>query len=257
MNLEECFSPKRASVTPTNSVLLPLSDLPSYLNCVLKGLGLHTEARTSFITYDSHPFLINPSDPLVGTGFHPSTSTPMSLSALFPSRSMQRRPSLISHHPPMWSHAFSWFSEVSKQPSCLVGLRRSKEQRRMLEFGLISSESKRKRWRTRLFSEFWSGVGWKSSLEIAFVCSLLSCFHFRFSFSFRMITIVGAYLVLQSTSPGEARIGDDTDTFTGKYGRWSFVKRTTLTCLAPSASIIECCGMLPYVKAIKKESWLG
>lgn len=47
----EYFVPSEASVNPTNAILLALSDLPSYLDKVLNVLGLHTEARTSFITY--------------------------------------------------------------------------------------------------------------------------------------------------------------------------------------------------------------
>ncbi|KAJ7587362.1 hypothetical protein C8J56DRAFT_941774 [Mycena floridula] len=47
----EPFLPLSASVESKNSVLLSLKDLPSYLNRTLLALGLHTEARTSFITY--------------------------------------------------------------------------------------------------------------------------------------------------------------------------------------------------------------
>ena len=37
-------------MNPGNSVLLPISMVPSYLDEALKALALHTEARTSFIT---------------------------------------------------------------------------------------------------------------------------------------------------------------------------------------------------------------
>ncbi|KAJ7587379.1 hypothetical protein C8J56DRAFT_1081559 [Mycena floridula] len=47
----EPFLPLSASVESKNSVLLSLKDLPSYLDRTLLALGLHTEARTSFITY--------------------------------------------------------------------------------------------------------------------------------------------------------------------------------------------------------------
>ncbi|KAI9442945.1 hypothetical protein H4582DRAFT_1921437 [Lactarius indigo] len=47
----ETFDPSCPSVKPHNSVLLPTSKLPGYLDVVLKALTLHTEARTSFITY--------------------------------------------------------------------------------------------------------------------------------------------------------------------------------------------------------------
>ena len=37
-------------VRPGNSVLLPVHRLPKYLDNILIAMGLHTEARTSFIT---------------------------------------------------------------------------------------------------------------------------------------------------------------------------------------------------------------
>ncbi|KAH9073483.1 hypothetical protein EDB83DRAFT_2219533 [Lactarius deliciosus] len=45
------FDPARPSVKPGDSVLLPTSKVPGYLDVALKALTLHTEARTSFITY--------------------------------------------------------------------------------------------------------------------------------------------------------------------------------------------------------------
>ncbi|KAH8986038.1 hypothetical protein EDB86DRAFT_2809695 [Lactarius hatsudake] len=47
----ETFDPAHPSVKPGDSVLLPTSKVPAYLDVVLKALALHTEARTSFITY--------------------------------------------------------------------------------------------------------------------------------------------------------------------------------------------------------------
>ncbi|KAI9453253.1 hypothetical protein BJY52DRAFT_1153307 [Lactarius psammicola] len=47
----ETFDPSCPSVSPSDTVLLPTSKLPGYLDVVLKALALHTEARTSFITY--------------------------------------------------------------------------------------------------------------------------------------------------------------------------------------------------------------
>ncbi|KAH9060150.1 hypothetical protein EDB87DRAFT_1728936, partial [Lactarius vividus] len=44
------FDPAHPSVKPGDSVLLPTSRVPGYLDVVLKALALHTEARTSFIT---------------------------------------------------------------------------------------------------------------------------------------------------------------------------------------------------------------
>ena len=46
----ETFDPARPSLNPGDSVLLPISEVPGYLDVVLRALALHTEARTSFIT---------------------------------------------------------------------------------------------------------------------------------------------------------------------------------------------------------------
>ncbi|KLO11501.1 hypothetical protein SCHPADRAFT_905930 [Schizopora paradoxa] len=47
------FDPARACdwMTPPSSVVLPIKEVPQYLDVALKTLTLHTEARTSFITY--------------------------------------------------------------------------------------------------------------------------------------------------------------------------------------------------------------
>lgn len=45
------FDPSRPIITPEDAVLLSVDKLPMYLDHVLKALTLHTEARTSFITY--------------------------------------------------------------------------------------------------------------------------------------------------------------------------------------------------------------
>lgn len=44
------FEPGTAEVLPSESVLLPAQKTTSYLDDALTALGLHTEARTSFIT---------------------------------------------------------------------------------------------------------------------------------------------------------------------------------------------------------------
>ena len=49
----ETFDPARPSLSPGDSILLPIGKIPSYIDAALKALTLHTEARTSFITYDS------------------------------------------------------------------------------------------------------------------------------------------------------------------------------------------------------------
>ncbi len=52
------FDPVRACdwLTPESSVVLPINKTTSYLDVALKALTLHTEARTSFITYvHNHP----------------------------------------------------------------------------------------------------------------------------------------------------------------------------------------------------------
>jgi hypothetical protein len=53
---EEHFSPILSNLSPSDSVLLPTREVPSYLDKALAALGLHVEARTSFITYVcTHP----------------------------------------------------------------------------------------------------------------------------------------------------------------------------------------------------------
>jgi hypothetical protein len=46
----EIFNPSRPSVTHSNSVVHSTEKFPSYLDQVMQAMGLHTEARTSFIT---------------------------------------------------------------------------------------------------------------------------------------------------------------------------------------------------------------
>ncbi|QRV96149.1 ubiquitin family protein [Ceratobasidium sp. AG-Ba] len=45
------FDPARPSLTPADSVVLPLDKVTEYIDDALLSLGLHTEARCSFITY--------------------------------------------------------------------------------------------------------------------------------------------------------------------------------------------------------------
>ncbi|KAG9090127.1 hypothetical protein FRC06_001215 [Ceratobasidium sp. 370] len=45
------FNPARPVITPANSVLLPSDKVTGYIDDALMSLGLHTEARCSFITY--------------------------------------------------------------------------------------------------------------------------------------------------------------------------------------------------------------
>ncbi|KAF8603244.1 hypothetical protein BDV93DRAFT_544910 [Ceratobasidium sp. AG-I] len=45
------FDPLRARLEPSNSALLPLDKATAYIDDTLLALGLHAEARTSFITY--------------------------------------------------------------------------------------------------------------------------------------------------------------------------------------------------------------
>ncbi|KAJ6461105.1 hypothetical protein C8R45DRAFT_1029194 [Mycena sanguinolenta] len=47
----QSFSPLTCDLSPADSVLITVRDITPYLDKVLAGLGLHTEARTSFITY--------------------------------------------------------------------------------------------------------------------------------------------------------------------------------------------------------------
>ncbi|KAF6748214.1 hypothetical protein DFP72DRAFT_578678 [Ephemerocybe angulata] len=54
---EESFVPNRATLDASNSVVLEVAKMTPYLDSSLKALGLHVEARTSFITY-WHPSLL-------------------------------------------------------------------------------------------------------------------------------------------------------------------------------------------------------
>ncbi|KAF8603243.1 hypothetical protein BDV93DRAFT_544909 [Ceratobasidium sp. AG-I] len=45
------FDPSKPIVTPDNAALLPIEKVTAYMDDALISLGLHTEARTSFITY--------------------------------------------------------------------------------------------------------------------------------------------------------------------------------------------------------------
>jgi len=47
----ETFNPSRPALSAQDSVLLPVDNITGYLDSALKALGLHTEARTSFITH--------------------------------------------------------------------------------------------------------------------------------------------------------------------------------------------------------------
>ncbi|KAG1812599.1 uncharacterized protein BJ212DRAFT_1276757 [Suillus subaureus] len=47
----DTFSPTSSSLSDTDSVVIPVDKITVYLDKSLKVLGLHTEARTSFITY--------------------------------------------------------------------------------------------------------------------------------------------------------------------------------------------------------------
>jgi hypothetical protein len=53
-NTEE-FDPLYPSVDPNDSVLLPKSKLPGYLDLALKALSLNPEARNAFITFVFFP----------------------------------------------------------------------------------------------------------------------------------------------------------------------------------------------------------
>ena len=50
------FDPSCPSLSPDDSILLPIGKVAGYLDVTLKALTLHTEARTSFITYASSPY---------------------------------------------------------------------------------------------------------------------------------------------------------------------------------------------------------
>ena len=47
----EAFDPTNNSLNDENAVVISVDDITPYLDAALKVLGLHIEARTSFITY--------------------------------------------------------------------------------------------------------------------------------------------------------------------------------------------------------------
>ena len=47
----EMFNPNDACLSDNNSVVISVDNVTPYLDTALKALGLHTEARTSFITF--------------------------------------------------------------------------------------------------------------------------------------------------------------------------------------------------------------
>jgi hypothetical protein len=46
----DTFDPISSSLNDTDSIVIPVNKVTVYLNKSLEALGLHTEARTSFIT---------------------------------------------------------------------------------------------------------------------------------------------------------------------------------------------------------------
>jgi len=50
-DLIEPFNPNEAVLNDGNSVVMPVGKVTPYLDQALAALGLHTEARTSFITF--------------------------------------------------------------------------------------------------------------------------------------------------------------------------------------------------------------
>jgi hypothetical protein len=57
-DMPETFDPSRPSLSPDNSVVLPIDEVLCYLDLALQALTLDTEARTSFITYVSSPSIL-------------------------------------------------------------------------------------------------------------------------------------------------------------------------------------------------------
>ncbi|KAG8924974.1 hypothetical protein FRC01_010839 [Tulasnella sp. 417] len=51
LDVPEEFNPSSSQCSPQDSVLLSIDDVPAYLDKALSALGLHTEGRTSFITF--------------------------------------------------------------------------------------------------------------------------------------------------------------------------------------------------------------
>ena len=66
----EVFNPSDPRLSDNDSVVISVDTITPYLDAALKALGLHTEARTSFITLGSFSYAHFPNLPMFsGTGF--------------------------------------------------------------------------------------------------------------------------------------------------------------------------------------------
>ena len=66
----EVFNPSDARLSDNDSVVISVDTITPYLDAALKALGLHTEARTSFITLVQFSYAHIPDLPMFsGTGF--------------------------------------------------------------------------------------------------------------------------------------------------------------------------------------------
>lgn len=164
----EHFSPSSSDLADADSVVLASSNVTPYLDKALDALGLHTEARTSFITYvplcSRLNYRLTQYDWLPGTGFQPSSSTNTSLLDLFlkhPTSALRLcrlRPSRTS------SRACLCYSEACRRiNSVLSGPTRKHARRMMSRGGRASSVSTLKRQTTQICSGFWNGVVWRSN----------------------------------------------------------------------------------------------
>jgi len=134
-SLIEHFNPNEAVLNDENSVVIPVAIITPYLDKALSALGLHTEARTSFITFVfkiyhrlqfAHLYII-----IADSGFLPSWSTNILHSAFF-HRLHTKRPRLLKSLPlQTLSRGYSWFFKPLQRKTYRVGQRRAAELLRM------------------------------------------------------------------------------------------------------------------------------
>ena len=186
----EAFDPSHPSVSPDESILLPIGKVPSYLDTALKALSLHTEARNSFITYVcTLPLSSNlrrlierirnqniqrnstiaakswDAAGLVDIGYQICSSMNMSPCVSLRRRRTRRQRRCTSRPCLMSSPVSSWFSAAFHQPTWEFGRPRPRAWRRRMarRSGRRLSESNRCARRIVACSAFWSGAGWKLS----------------------------------------------------------------------------------------------
>ena len=208
----DTFDPSRPSLSPGDSILLPIGKIPSYLDTALKVLTLHTEARTSFITYA--PCLLPPSpSPInltkpnffsrdhvdIGCRVYSNTNT----SPCASSRSHRTKKQLgCASRPHLTSSTVSsCFSVESAQTMWDFGRRRllARLRRTARRSGRMWSALMRRARPIALCSECWNGADWKSNEYVSHVRECGGFYLFFFIFPFPSGLCVGKWFTCSSS----------------------------------------------------------